>query len=697
MVWTGPLPARAQAGAFLEEIEGDDADLDVDLGEKPAPKAPVNARPRPSPTPSAAPAASAPKATKTSATAAKGREEPVVDEKVPLSVTDVEVLPFSFDGLMERWDARATVHKAGDAASRARADSVLEEGLRSYGIQGVAGGLQAPAFADALVEESRRAQTEGDLDKALELTAFAGRAAPDLPRVHAQAARLRLASSDLPGAVGALLEYTRALGRDPSSKVLVAMGGLTVALVAVLLVVLLASLVFLVRSFRFLAFDLHNALPRGAARWQLQLLIVLLAALPVVTAAGPVIAALWWLTLAWVYLSVREQIVVGVLAVLMVVTPFAIETVSVLWSWPGSRLANAYDASYDVGARAAVLSIEGIDASDRTQRERAVLASKQKREGDIESAYESWRSIVQEAPQDAWAHNNLGVVAALAAKEEHAIAELEAAVHLNAHATEAAFNLAQIHLRHGRVDRAQALLDVLDKSAPARLESYRTHTFRRSDQTVDQNRGFVDASPPATPIQDLYKTPQPGAAALEREVAGVAFFGLKPSLAAGMIAAFLLVWLALARVKSKLLPSQPCTKCGAAASRRYDAAEVPRGMCSACYHAFVNPRARIEAGMKLRKERQVAAHKRHYTTTLRLLTLAFPGAGHLYGGAAVTGTVLAMLFAVTLTAGALAFGPMPWPHLKAELPLLVLGGVIASLLVVVYGVALNTVGRLTGK
>lgn len=714
-----PAAAVAQA-EFLEEIEDADADLDVDLDEKPAggttspssAAAPAKTSPGTAATttlpiaggPTRGSSDTAPTAAKVAppgdkrpdaaATTGAGDEAP---EKVPLSISDVEVLPFSFDGLMERWDTRQKAHKTADAAARARADSFLEEGLRSYGVQGLRGGLQAFDFASALVEESRRAREQGDIEKAQDLNAFAARVGPDLPRVHAHAARVRLASSDFPGAVASFIEWGRALMREPTSTVLVAMGALTVALVAVLLVLLLASLVFLVRSFRFLAFDLHNALPRGAARWQLQLLVVLLAALPVVTAAGPVVACLWWLTLAWVYLSVREQIIVGVLALLLVAAPFAVETVSVLWSWPGSRLADAYGATYDIGERQALRAIEAIDEPSRSLRERAVLASKLKREGHIEQAYEAWRSIVQEAPQETWAHNNLGVVAALAGKEEHAIAELEAARDRDANATEAIFNLAQIHLRHGRTDKAAKLLDDLEQRVPLRLETYRTHTFRPAGTKIDQNRAFVDAAAPQTPIADLYRSPQPGAAALEREVAGIAFFGLNPSLAAGMIGAFLLLWLALTRVKARLQPSQPCMKCGSAASRRYDAEEVPRGMCSACFHAFLNPRARVEAGMKVRKERQVATYKRRYGTIVRLMTLGCPGAGHLYGGAASVGTALALMFAVTVSAGVLAFGPMPWPHLKAELPLWILGGLLAMVLVTVYAVAFKTVGQLTSR
>lgn len=705
-----PDGARAQ-GQLLEEIEGADADLDVDLDEAPRARG-ATGGPRIPPSTSAGSTAGA---SSSSARAsgdrgggdrhggekrapAAGDAAPSSDaDDVPPSIVGVEVLPFSFDGLLERWDARRVAHAGADPVARARADSVLEEGLRSYGVQGVRGGLGAIDFANALVAEADRKREQGELDDALELTAFATRAAPDLPLVYASAARVKLASSDIPGALASLVEWGQALMREPTSRVLTVMGALTVGLLAVLFVLLLVSLLFLVRSFRFLAFDLHNALPRGAARWQLQLLVVLLAALPVVTASGPVIAALWWLTLAWVYLSRREQLVVAALALLLVVAPFAVEALSVLWSWPGSRLANAYDASYDAGARDAARAIEALSPSERTLRERAVLASRLKREGRIDEAYEAWRRIVQEAPEQAWAHNNLAVVAALVGKEDHAIAELEAAISRDPGATEAAFNLAQIHLRHRRQDKAEKLLAPIEQRAPGRLEAYRTQTFRAADRKVDQNRAFVDAALPSTPLEDLYRSPQPGAAALEREVAGIAYFGLPPSFAAALVGLFVLSWIVLLRVRARLQPSQPCVKCGSAASRRYDADEVPRGMCSACYHAFLNPRARIEAGMKLRKERQVSAYRRRYGTTLAMLTLLCPGAGHLYGGAAISGTLLALAFSVVLGAGVLVIGPLPWPHLTDDLPVYALAALLGLVLVTLYAIAARTVGRLAGR
>lgn len=693
-----PLPGGVWAqGRLLEEIEGADPDLDRDLDEAPS-KAPSASPSKAPPSPARVEAeARTPPSAKASFEKRVSEASAAPDDAPPPSIVGVEVLPISYEGLLERWDARREAHAGADAVTRARADSVFEEGLRGYGVQGIRGGLGAIDFAAALVAEAREKREQGELDAALELCAFAARVAPDLPLVYASAARVKLASSDFGGAAVSLLEWGRALLREPTSRVLTVMGALTVALLAVLLVSLLVSVLYLVRSLRFLAFDLQNALPRGAARWQLQLLVVLLAVLPVVTAAGPVIAALWWLTLAWVYLSWREQVVVGSLALLLAGAPFAVDALSVLWSWPGSRLANAYDASYDIGAHDAVTAIEGLPPSSLSLRERAVLASKHKREGRLEEAYEAWRRIVQDSPEAAWAHNNLAVVTALLGREEHAIAELEAAIGRDRGVSEAAFNLAQIHLRHRRTDPAAKLLAPLEQHAPARLEAYRTQTFRPAERTVGHNRAFVDAAPPSAPLEDLYRAPQPGAAALEREVAGIAYFGLSPGFAAALVGAFFLVWIVLLRLRPRLLPSQPCVRCGAAASRRYDAEEVPRGTCSACYHAFMNPKARVEAGMKLRKERQVAAYRRRYGTVLAALTLLCPGAGHLYGGAVLSGTLLALVSSVVLGAVVLLFGPLPWPQLTDELPVYVLGAMLALFLLLLYAVAAKTVGRLAGR
>lgn len=693
------VPALAQAdNPFVEEIEADD--LDTPLGDgldepvkpkKPTPK-PTTGKPRDATAGGATAPKARPPADRADDEAEDGGEDAEGEEETELAA-GIEIIELSYDGVLERWFHRRKAYAGADPAARTRADSAFEEGLRNYGVQGISGALQAVDFAAALVEESRRAVENGDAGTAVDRAAMATRTAPDLPPAYSQLAWAKLSAGDIGGTLNATIQWGKAVARDPSSSILGLAGLLAAAVLAVLAVLLLFAAVGLSRAFQYLTFDLHNALPRGAARWQVRLLVVLLAALPLVVNAGPVFTVLWWVSMSWLYFDRREQIVVAVLTALLLPAPYAIDAVARLWSFPGSRLADAYAASYDLGALKALERIERVPEASRSLRERAAIASRAKREGQLEEAYQKWRLIVQEQGDAAWAHNNVAVVAALLGKEEHAKAAFESAKERDPRAVEPLFNLSLIYTRAGKATASSKQIDQATALSPERVEAMRTLTFRRRDQSVTQNRAFVDMAPPYDAIPDALAQRSEAADALAREVAGVAFYGQRGGVALGMMAAFLVLWGLLWRVRQRLLPSHACVRCGSAASRRYDADEVPPQMCSACYHTFLNPNSHVEAGMKLRKERQVNAYRRGRRRWLLVFTVLWPGLGHLYGGAPLRGAAFALVFAYVLAAAALAWGPLPWPHLEGSLPLYFGGGVIGVVLLFLYPLALRSAGN----
>lgn len=607
---------------------------------------------------------------------------------------EVELRQGSWAGILERWDARRAARRASDPGAYKRATSILEEGLRDYGVHGQPGGAQAFGVAEALVLEARHALAEGDGEAAAAALQLASRVAPDLPAVHVARAQARWKTdSDIGGAVGALLDAAGAVGRQPALLSVAAAEGLSVAIGAWLCVLLVAALLLLARAFRYLVFDLYNALPRGAARWQLTALVVLLAVVPVVLGVGPVLSSLWWLTLSWVYLVRKERLAIGVLGALAIGLPFAVQAASALWVHPGSRAAEAGRALVDVAADDVRAALRARPVVELSWVERAALASADKREGRLEEAYEAWRKLAQEHLDAGWAHNNLGVVAALLGREAHALAEFEAAREKDPTLLEAAFNISLLHLRNGRNAQGAKLADEIAAQDALKLEAFRSLTFKRPDQAIAHNRAFIDAPVPQASLGEALSRPHARADAVADEVARMLYVGLPAPIAAGALGAFLALWFLLARFAPRLMPSHPCVRCGSAASRRYDSAEVPPELCSACFHAFVAKGARVEAGMKLRKERQVAAHQRGRRAWSRALTLLWPGLGHLYAGAPVLGLLFALPFGAVLAAFGFLFGPIPWPALAVPGAAGIVALPLVLFLVVLYPVALRSVAR----
>jgi hypothetical protein len=79
-----------------------------------------------------------------------------------------------------------------------------------------------------------------------------------------------------------------------------------------------------------------------------------------------------------------------------------------------------------------------------------------------------------------------------------------------------------------------------------------------------------------------------------------------------------------------------------------------------------------------------------------LFTVLCPGAGHLYGGAPLRGAPMAFVFAFVLLASALAYGPLPWPHLEGDLPVWMGGAAIGLVLLFLYPIALRSASNVEG-
>jgi hypothetical protein len=117
-------------------------------------------------------------------------------------------------------------------------------------------------------------------------------------------------------------------------------------------------------------------------------------------------------------------------------------------------------------------------------------------------------------------------------------------------------------------------------------------------------------------------------------------------------------------------------------------------MCSACYHAFVSASSKVEAGHKLRKERQIRIyrHTRHRMTWI--LSLLWPGLGHLYGGAPLRGLVAGLFTGLLWAWLGISLDILPAAHLPG-LPVRtwpVMG--CAFFLLLVYGFTVRSAVKL---
>jgi tetratricopeptide (TPR) repeat protein len=568
----------------------------------------------------------------------------------------------SYAGLIERWDARRAALRSR-APDKVRQETLFFEGMAELGLHGVEGGVQAYDLARALAVEARQARERNERERARELLDAAIKASPDSPSVHLAAAETELKVGSLFVAVGHVIRAGQASTRSPehlvasSARVAAAVGFVILALL------LLVAILSLWKAFRFLVFDLWGALPRGAARWQVMTLVAIGSVVPLIAGAGPVFTALLWITIGWLYLERREQIAVALVGVLLVGAPVVVGFGARTFSFPGSDLSEKWRALTDVSATTERERYRAMPEDSLPLAAAVSLGDSAFREGRLEEAGQRWRKIVQRASDQPWVHNNLGVIAVFEGKPELAKAAFRDAIAKGGdQGLIPAFNLSLLSLRnprkHALTPDVQAIID----AGGPKLAKLNAITYRTGGEDVSQSRAFVWAPMPHHVMEDLWVTPPQAAASFEAELSKLFYLGLRPMTAMITFGIFLLVWFVLSRLAARLLPSRPCVRCGSPASTRYDGQEVPKGTCSACYHAFDAPGARVDAAGRVAKERQIQSYVRGRSRTAILLSLLFSGAGHFYLGAPLKGLAYASTFAVALgSLGAIGLDLLPWP------------------------------------
>jgi hypothetical protein len=335
-----------------------------------------------------------------------------------------------------------------------------------------------------------------------------------------------------------------------------------------------------------------------------------------------------------------------------------------------------------------VFDAKALDALD--DYELTALAMWHKREGRLAVARALLEKVTARNPDAAFAHGELGVVNALEGNESVALVEMGKALAADADAHAAAFDASVLHYRGGRTDKAESAVAPVAKGAPDLLNAFRRTTYRAPDQTVTHNRAFVDVYPRPLALLQSGLASSSESQSTADSIARPLLRGQLGTRAAALLVGFPIAWLVLLALRKKIDPCQGCVRCGHPASRRVDGKDVPSDTCSQCFHAFVSTRSRIDAGVKLRKEREIMTRRTRLGRAILVLGVLFPGAGHLFAGATVRGLLFALFH--TLGLGALLFASkvVPMPQMSgpwsSTVPLVVCGVVV----VVVWLVSLRS-------
>jgi len=379
---------------------------------------------------------------------------------------------------------------------------------------------------------------------------------------------------------------------------------------------------------------------------------VLLLLLPAALFQGYGWLALWWMALVFVYVGTLEKVAIGlVLAAAIGLGPL-IEGFEQRLQLERNPLYRAAREAVEGGA-----DLHAIAELERASREQADdtdlkyllgrLYRKAGRDGDAEAAY---RAVIAANSKDPVALNNL-------ANLEFARGEFPAAIARYRQGVEAAgspefgatfyYNLSQAHLQRFEFQPATEARAQADRLAGGLTKSY--ESLWKYDKGGTAVASVVDLALTREQLEAKFAGTATGVAhknLVGRPLPASSGGGLAGALLsrflifAGVFAAAVV---GLTRWRGGKLFTLRCPKCGVAFCRRCHLGQAEGGLCTQCFHLFV-VRDGVSATARNQKLLEVQKDETKRLRVFRLLSVLTPGAGHVYGQAALPGLVLLFLW-----------------------------------------------------
>lgn len=515
---------------------------------------------------------------------------------------------------------------------RAMRESQLDRGIQSL-----------PAFAAALVEEARRAVRIHEYELAVDLLRGAKDLAPDYPPVYFQLARVYWLQNKL-NALKVLDELASGVGAMSQNfwwSFYKAGNFILLAITALFVSFFLGSLILLARTTSLIRHALSEAVGGKVPGIVLTAVPWAMVVLPVILGLGiawaVIIAALWM----WVFLSRKEQVVVGLFVLFLAVMPLALDALAVFvlgGSSPTVKvLSEVRDGLVSAESAAHLARADGVRSNPKLLLARGLVAKREGRLADAVRDYEAYAAAGGSRP--AAARNNLGNVYYAAGDLDRAAAEYREAVRIDPKLVTARYNLSQVTRELFRFDEGDQLY-----IQARELDAEAVSSYRRSSGP-HPNRVVVDEN---LTLADLWEGVEAsGARRVEvsealwsRFMRGISLQVL-PIFTGGLIVLVPLLGYALGR---RLSIPYACRKCGQVICDECQVATKER-MCSACHQTLISM-VGIDVKDRVRKILEIQKHRERESFATRLLSFLLPGGGHILMGR--TGVGILALFVVVL-------------------------------------------------
>ncbi len=506
---------------------------------------------------------------------------------------------------------------------------------------------------------------------AVELAQSAVALSPDLPDAHWGLFRAHLGND--PFDLRRLWADARSAGRaalaDPrwSRGLLGDLGAMV--LVAWLATALAALVVLFLRTVPSLVHDVHHLFPRGVARWQAGVLLILVLLLPWAFRMGLLFPSLVLLAAVTLYLDPKERWLLAVLlggACLVPPLAGALAQATTFAGTPAEDVLQlerggleASEAAADVQAR--------LEAARATFPEVYALARWELRRGKLGPARAQAEKALSLRPGDARTQTLLGNVAFAETRWPEAIAAYTKASEADPTLPEPLWNVSRVYRRRARTLSDDAVGPELDRAQNAAAAAQRLDERLMTRAEPPDSRpamNLILLTPPLSRSEAPVTDGPERRARVTAQLAQTLVGNLDPGAAVLVPLAGVAVLAGLGFVRGGRGVSRGCVKCGRAVCRRCDPELVEDSqLCHQCVNVYTR-RGKVAPMARVNKEMEVRHHQTWVSRQAYALGLLWSGAGHLFTGLPVRGALHAFVFAFGITVAVNREGLLRTPGLS---------------------------------
>ena len=529
--------------------------------------------------------------------------------------------------LAELWFKERALLQRGETVEAARLIETALDFMKREGLRG------APQIAGAFLAEARRHLDDGDYRGAQDNFRLASRFGPELVSAHlGLALALVRGDRDLSGALGETWTALKVWSSDADSVYQQTGNGLLILYLGVCLGLAAVLLLICLRVSPAFFHDLRERFPRSLSDESARLLGWGLMVLPVLVLAPFVWLLSAWAALFFPYFRRAERL----LALLALALLIGAGPVGCVVDWIAGT-------AVDPGARALIRSLRGgYDVQDLKALEQLaaehtddpvfpfVLASMHRMAGRFDEAMNLYRRVLEIDRGHTRAMVNLANLHAL--RQEFSIAQNLykkagdidpglAISHYNSHLA----HLEAFHLESAdqELKAARRINDALVTSLLAQGNEGRA---KRMPADVGYRRAEIWKRALSLRLDQDVRSTWSRAFSAPATLAG----------GAGLLLALLLPGFGVA---PRSAAARRCRRCGRPFCRRCRVGSKDLDHCSQCVHLYIL-RDGLAPTVKSMKMEEVVRYRRRVWVGRRLLSLPFPGSGHVLGGRPWIGALL---------------------------------------------------------